>query len=208
MSQLECLCLWPAVWKLLALASSLHLTALQNSKSKLFPCCYHLDLAASRFSPIPVALWDTGQASGKGSAKPCSGVLGVTSQGPMAGAFPTPYFQGALRPALVDMQAPVTFTASEGRVGRDLPSYQNASSVFLALKRSSFLVLKEVHESLDRGRGLGRCGLQITYGRKASLLGQAGSAQGSREQRYGQRTLTEKRNKRSSGFSMVFGVKD
>lgn len=75
MSQLECLCLWPAVWKLLALASSLHLTPSQNSKSKLFPCCYHLDLADSRFSPVPMALWDTGQASGKGSAKACSGVL-------------------------------------------------------------------------------------------------------------------------------------
>lgn len=138
----------------------------------------------------------------------------VPSQGPMAGAFPTPYFREALRPALVDMQAPVTFTASEGRVGRDLPPYQNASSVFLALKHSSFLVLKEIHETVLTG---GVAWATVVYrsptrpdshnGRKASLLGQAGSAQGGREQRYGQCTLTEKRNKRSSGFSMVFGVK-
>lgn len=45
-------------------------------------------------------------------------------------------------------------------------------------------------------------------GRRESLLGQAGSAQRSREQRCGQCTLTEKRKKRSGGFSVVFGVKE
>lgn len=138
----------------------------------------------------------------------------VPSQGPTAGAFPTPYFRGALRPTLVDMQAPVTFTASEGRVGRDLPSYQNASSVVLDLKRSSFLVLKEVRETVLTGAVAWAAVVcrsptrpDSYNGRKASLLGQAGSTQGGREQRCSQHTLTKKRNKRSSGFSMVFGVR-
>lgn len=125
---------------------------LEEFPIKALSCCYHLELAAS-CSSVATTLCDTGQALGIGSSKLRPGVLVFLCRDAwLAGASPTPYPWGDLRPVPVDMQAPVTFIASEGRVGKDLPSCENASSAFPALKCSSFLVLEEAHEKiLTRG---------------------------------------------------------
>lgn len=82
------LCLLSAVWKLLTLASSLDLTSSQSSKSKLFPGFYHLDLAAGCFSPVATPLWDTGEASGRGSARLCALESWCSSAGTYAWSLP------------------------------------------------------------------------------------------------------------------------